>query len=31
MESFMGFEMKEIWKVYRDDIIPIGNYEVWRV
>jgi len=28
MESFMDFEMKEIWKVYRNDIIPIGNYEV---
>jgi len=31
MENFMDFEMKEIWKVYRDDIIPTGKYEVISV
>lgn len=24
----MNFEMNEIWGIYRDDIIPIDNYEV---
>lgn len=27
----MEFEMEEIWNVYRDDIIPVDNYEVISV